>query len=232
MTDLATGKPRQVTTGPMLATMVNTFGFTKDGRQLAVVLVPDARPPAPLEPAAPAGPRITINEDKDRNRLRTFPSLMSTPYEFDLLEWHATGQLALIDVQALAVKDPKSRAGREAIAKAVRKVGQPAMIRSMDLSPDGKYIRVTRMTRPFSYIVPVEQLRHDRGDLGRHREGSGEGDRPSAQPGRPGSEPATAGSDDAGRRRGGAGAAGQARAGVACRRTGADLPRTGAGASG
>ncbi len=29
------------------------------------------------------------------------------------------------------------------------------MIRALDVSPDGKYIRVTRMTKPFSYIVPV-----------------------------------------------------------------------------
>ena len=54
----------------------------------------------------PAGPGVTYRaagegaDDTDKNRLRTFPSLMSTPYEFQLLEWHATGQLALIDVRA------------------------------------------------------------------------------------------------------------------------------------
>ena len=29
------------------------------------------------------------------------------------------------------------------------------MIRAIDVSPDGKYVRVTRMTKPFSYIVPA-----------------------------------------------------------------------------
>ena len=43
-----------------------------------------------------------VHDAKDKNRLRTFPSLMSTPYELQLLEWHATGQLALIDVAASA----------------------------------------------------------------------------------------------------------------------------------
>ena len=32
------------------------------------------------------------------------------------------------------------------------------MIRSIDVSPDGKYVRVTRMTKPFSYIVPVSNF--------------------------------------------------------------------------
>ena len=47
--------------------------------------------------------------DSDKNRLRTFPSLMTTPYEQALLEWHATGQLALIDVQTRAVRKSDSR---------------------------------------------------------------------------------------------------------------------------
>src|SRR5262249_25914852 len=34
-------------------------------------------------------------------------------------------------------------------------IGSPAMIRSVDASPDGQYFRVTRMVEPFSYIVPV-----------------------------------------------------------------------------
>ncbi len=32
------------------------------------------------------------------------------------------------------------------------------MIRALDVSPDGKYVRVTRMTKPFSYIVPASNF--------------------------------------------------------------------------
>ncbi len=32
------------------------------------------------------------------------------------------------------------------------------MVRSIDASPDGTYLRVTRMTKPFSYIVPVSNF--------------------------------------------------------------------------
>ena len=38
------------------------------------------------------------------------------------------------------------------------KFGKPAMITAVDMKPDGKYARVTRMTKPFSYIVPVSSF--------------------------------------------------------------------------
>jgi dipeptidyl aminopeptidase/acylaminoacyl peptidase len=141
LADVATGQSRQLTRTPVLATLVSTIEFTDDARTIAAVLVPDGRAPMPAVPAAPTGPTVKI-ADPDRNRLRTFPSLMSTPHEKELLEWHATGQVALIDVQTRAVK----------------KVGQPAMVRAIDASPDGKYARVTRMVKPFSYDVPVSNF--------------------------------------------------------------------------
>jgi dipeptidyl aminopeptidase/acylaminoacyl peptidase len=136
--DTASGKSRQLTRTPVLATLVTTFAFTSEGRQIAFVQIPENRGPMPAAPAAPTGPTVKI-ADSDKNRLRTFPSLMTTPYEKELLEWHATGQLALVDVQKSAVK----------------KIGQPAMIRSLDPSPDARFVRVTRMVKPFSYDVPV-----------------------------------------------------------------------------
>ena len=158
MTDLATNKPRQITPRPVLATIVSSIDFTKDGKQIAAVLIPDARPPMPVAPISPIGPQVKVHDAKDKNRLRTFPSLMSTPFELDLLQWHATGQLALLDVQAGAPRDPKAKVVKMAPIAGLKKIGPPAVIRSLDLSPDGKYVRVTRMTRPFSYIVPVSNF--------------------------------------------------------------------------
>jgi len=136
--DVVSGKSRQLTKTPLLATLVSSFEYTVDGTQIAAVLVPDGRSAMPPAPAAPDGPTVKI-ADSEKNRLRTFPSLMSSTYEKQLLEWHSTGQVALIDVQKGVVK----------------KVGQPVMVRSIDASPDGKYVRVTQMVKPFSYDVPV-----------------------------------------------------------------------------
>src|SRR5580765_1959927 len=140
--DAATGQARQVTKTPVLATLVSSFDFTKDGKQIAAVLVPDTRTAMPQEPVSPPGPSVKLALEADKNRLRTFPSLMSTPYQEQLLEWHTTGQLALIDVAKGTVK----------------RVGSPAMIRAIDLAPDGKFVRVTRMLKPFSYDVPVSNF--------------------------------------------------------------------------
>ena len=157
MTDLATNTPRQITPRPVLATLVTNFDFTKDGKQIATVLVPENRPAMPQPPISPTGPEVKIHDGKDRNRLRTFPSLMSTPYELALLEWHATGQLALVDTQGPA-KGAKAKPAKGAPVAGLHQVGQPAMIRALDVSPDGKFIRVTRMIKPFSYIVPVSNF--------------------------------------------------------------------------
>ncbi len=136
--DVATLKSRQLTKTPVLATLVTDFEFTEDSRHVAAVLVPEARAAMPAVPPVPTGPTVLLAEP-DKNRLRTYRSLMSTPHDFALLEWHATGQVALID----------------AATGAVKKVGAPAMVRAISPSPDGAYLRVTRMTKPFSYIVPV-----------------------------------------------------------------------------
>ncbi len=139
--DVATGKSRLLTKTPVLATMVTSFEFTDGGKQIAAVVVPEGRAAMPPPPSAPTGPTVKL-ADNDKNRLRTFPSLMSNAYEKDLLKWHATGQIALIDVQK----------------GTIRKVGQPNMIRSIDFAPDAKFARVTRMVEPFSYDVPVSNF--------------------------------------------------------------------------
>lgn len=137
--DAATGRSRQITRTPVLATLYPGFEWTADSRQLVTVLVLDARPPMPVAPAVPQGPQVKLALEKERNRLRTYASLLATPHDQALLEWHATGQLALVDVQT----------------RAVTRVGQPAMVRSVDPSPDGAFLRVSRMVKPFSYLVPV-----------------------------------------------------------------------------
>jgi dipeptidyl aminopeptidase/acylaminoacyl peptidase len=142
ITDLATNKPRQITKTPLLATWVTNFDFVNNGKQIVAVFPPDGRTPRPMPPTVPSGPELRVSMDSDRNRLRTYPSLMTTPYDFQLLEWHVTGQIAIVDVAT----------------GAMTKFGQPAMITGVNMGPSGQYARVTRMKKPFSYIVPVSSF--------------------------------------------------------------------------
>ena len=159
---MATDKSRQMTKTPLLATLVTASNSPNDGKQIAAVVVPDGRAPMPQAPTAPAGPDGQDRARSDKNRLRTFPSLMTTPYEKALLEWHATGQVALIDVQKGVVK----------------KVGSPVMVRAIDASPDGKYVRVTQHAQAVLLRRAGRELRPGRRSVGRGRQDAHEADRP------------------------------------------------------
>jgi dipeptidyl aminopeptidase/acylaminoacyl peptidase len=135
--DVASGRSRQVTRTPVLATLNTSFDWTPDGRGVVAVLVPANRGRAPAAPAVPVGPQVRLTSEGE-NRLRTYFSLLEWPHEQALLEYHTTGQLAIIDVAT----------------RAERRVGAPAMIRSAESGPGGEILRVTTMQRPFSYIVP------------------------------------------------------------------------------
>lgn len=139
--DASTLAPRQVTKTPVLATMMSSVSFSNDGKQMFVVMPPDGRAPRPIEPDMPNGPEVKVlSGQKEQNR--TYPSLMNTPFDYELLEWHATGQLVSVDT----------------MTGVATKIGAPAMITGVNPSPDGLYLRVTRMTRPFSYLVPVSSF--------------------------------------------------------------------------
>ena len=135
--DIATRKSVQVTKTPLLATLVTSVDWTADGKNIIAVLIPEQRAPQPAKPAIATGPQVRVWTDGKQSPQRNFASLLEEPFEKDLMEWFVTGQLVTIDVRT----------------KAVRKVGAPAMIQSVDASPDGQYFRVTTMQKPFSYVV-------------------------------------------------------------------------------
>ena len=135
--DIATRKSVQVTKTPLLATLVTSVDWTADGKSLVTVLVPEPRAAKPVKPAVATGPQVRVWTDRKASPQRNFWSLLEEPFDMDLMEWFTTGQLAVIDVKT----------------KAVRKIGAPAMIQSVDASPDGQYFRVGTMQKPFSYIV-------------------------------------------------------------------------------
>ena len=141
LADPVTGKSRPLTTTGMLATNVQNFEWTADGKSIVAVLVPDSRGPEPKAPRSRPEPLVRLNEDR-KLHTSVFPSLLESPRDKALVEYYTTGQLAVIDVKT----------------KAVKKIGAPGMIRSLDASPDAKFFRVTYLEKPFSYIVPVSSF--------------------------------------------------------------------------
>lgn len=138
LADPATGRSRQLTRTPLLATHVTNMEWTADSRSIVAVLFPDGRGAEPAAPAVATEPIVRVN-DRNKLKTRTYASLLTTPHDKALLTHYSTGQLTVIDVRS----------------RNVRKVGAPRMIRSLSASPDGQHFRVTTLEEPFSYLLPV-----------------------------------------------------------------------------
>ncbi len=140
--DVATGKSVQVTKTPLLATLVTTIDWTADGKNIVTVLVPEPRRPEPKRPEIATGPLVRTWMDGAKAPERNYASLLDDPFDMDLLDYFITGQVALIDIKT----------------RTARKIGVPVMVSSVDASPDGQHFRVTTVSKPFSYVVPLSSF--------------------------------------------------------------------------
>lgn len=140
--DVASGQSTRLTTRPLLATLVTAPQWTGDSRSLVVVLIPENRKAEPQRPAVSGAPLVRLWTDGVKTPERNHWSLLQDPFEMEQLEYFTTGQLAVIDTRT----------------KRVTRVGAPAMIRSVDPSPDGQHFRVTTVRKPFSYVVPFSNF--------------------------------------------------------------------------
>jgi dipeptidyl aminopeptidase/acylaminoacyl peptidase len=139
LADGETGYSRRLTTTPVLATLDTSFQWSKDGKQIQTVLLPDdGKREAPKHNGVATEPRVRVARGGNHPS-RTYRYLLESPHDMKLLEYLATGQLAVIDVN-----DGK-----------VTKVGFPNLIRSVSMAPGEKEFRVTTMKKPFSYYVPI-----------------------------------------------------------------------------
>ncbi|KAK8554662.1 hypothetical protein V6N13_093637 [Hibiscus sabdariffa] len=108
-----------------------------DNSTLLVCTIPLSRGDLPKKPLVPSGPKIQSNEQKSIIQVRTYQDLLKDEYDEDLFDYYATSQLVLASL------DGK-----------VKEVGSPAVYTSMDPSPDEKYILISSIHRPYSFIVP------------------------------------------------------------------------------
>ncbi len=133
--ETATAKAKKVI-GVMINTAYGGFGW-EDSATLSATLVPGKRGPAPAyQDVVPMEPNIQETSGR-AGQLATFQDLLKSPNDEKLFEYYATSQLAMIDVNGK-----------------VREIGSPAIFDNAELSPDGKYILVSRIQRPFSYLFP------------------------------------------------------------------------------
>ena len=125
----------------MLATLVSTFQWSRDGKRIQTVLLPNGGKSTFTKPAVATEPMVRVARD-GKDPSRTYRYLLESPYEMQLLEHLLTGQLALIDVAD----------GN------VTRIGAPAMIRSVSTAPGEEQFRVATVKKPFSYYAPFQRF--------------------------------------------------------------------------
>lgn len=141
LADIEDGTAKQLSNLKVNANMGNPINWFKDGSALLVNVIPkDRKELINTDEAVPDGPTITVS-DGEKAQNRTYQDLLSSPNEEFNFE-----QLALSEIKKISL-DGK-----------VADFLPTAMYDELDFSPDGNYVMVNTIKRPFSYIVPYNRF--------------------------------------------------------------------------
>jgi dipeptidyl aminopeptidase/acylaminoacyl peptidase len=142
ITDTATGQSKQIASG-----LNGTWGAPCDwvtGQTLVCQFVVATRGPAPQPPPVPTGPNVQENDGQPAP-VSTYEDLDKNAHDEALFEYYFTSQLAFVDATS----------GKQT------PVGKPGLFEEVSASPNGEYVLVARVKRPFSRLVPAERFPKD-----------------------------------------------------------------------
>ncbi len=143
VTDVATGKARQLPGLRINALLGYAVEWMPDQKTLLVKLVPGARGVPPQQPAAPPAPKIQESSGVSvASSTYEARDLLKSAYDADLFDYYATSQLALVDV----------------VSGKVTRIGKPAIFQKVVAAPGGRYVLVERIHRPYSYLRAHERF--------------------------------------------------------------------------
>jgi dipeptidyl aminopeptidase/acylaminoacyl peptidase len=140
--DLTTASAKQYTDAIINDAMGGLpYTWLSDGKTLLYKAIPEGRGEAPEESTAPSGPVIQENTGKTA-AVRTYQDLLKNPYDEELFEYYTRSQLFMLDVTS----GDRSN------------FGPPGILSGYSPSPDGNYVMIWTVRKPFSYIVPYSRF--------------------------------------------------------------------------
>jgi dipeptidyl aminopeptidase/acylaminoacyl peptidase len=153
--DIATAAARRISSGHLNANMGRPFTWFKDSKSLLVKMLPkEGGQLIDTKTAVPTGPTVSESEEGKKAQNRTYQDLLKNPNDE-----HNFEQLAISELYKVSIEGNSS------------KWKDVAMYRSFSFSPNGEYILVTTIHKPFSYLVTysrfpsVSNLYASNGDL-------------------------------------------------------------------
>lgn len=119
------------------ANMGRPFTWSKNSKELLVRVLPtDKKPLVDKNKSIPTGPTVTVNDGKKAQN-RTYQDLLKDKQDEFNFEQLVRSDLYMVTIE-----------GTEKLWK------ETAMYRSTSFSPDGEYVMITDIQKPFSYLVP------------------------------------------------------------------------------
>ncbi|MGP1665929.1 MAG: TolB family protein, partial [Rhodanobacter sp.] len=144
--ELASASARRLTPARANASLGNPISWFRDGRALLVRMLP-ASPQALIDPQTtlPTGPIISVSDGSKASN-RTFQDLLGSPLDDANFEALTTAELVRVPLHG----------------HASRWAG-PGMYRRTQFSPNGAYLWVESLQRPFSHSAPLDRFpaRHE-----------------------------------------------------------------------
>ncbi len=144
--DATSGATRRLGDARLNPILGSSLQWMPDQKTLLVKLIPENAGPPPAASATADGPRIQ-ESDGQTGESSTYEvrDTLEGKHDEDLFEYYATSQLALVDTTT----------------GTITRIGQPAVLDQVDAAPDGDHILVSRIRRPYSYIVTYDRFAHD-----------------------------------------------------------------------
>jgi dipeptidyl aminopeptidase/acylaminoacyl peptidase len=136
--DVATARARKLTDARVNAASGGAFDWTPDSAALVVRMTPEGRGPAPDVSRPPAGPIVAESMGRVAPA-RTYQDLLANAGDEALFDHYFTSQLTFVPINGRGARD----------------LGEPAVYLGANTSPDGRFVLVTTVKRPYSYVVPA-----------------------------------------------------------------------------
>ncbi|MCP4654348.1 MAG: prolyl oligopeptidase family serine peptidase [bacterium] len=138
--EIATGRARRLKDATLSLTAGIAPAWLADSRELVCALVPGDRGDEPRASMVPSGPVIQENVGKTAPA-RTFQDLLKNAHDEALFEYYFTAELVRISLDGVLTP-----------------IGEPGLLWDVDPSPDGRYLQVQILHRPFSYLVRADRF--------------------------------------------------------------------------
>ncbi len=139
--NVESGELKRLTDDNLNANMGRPFYWLKNSQALIIKVLPEKRSDLIDQASAiPSGPTISVNDGKKAQN-RTYQDLLKNKNDEHNFEQLALSELWKIDLNA---------------SKTVWK--EAAIYSGVSLSPNGEYVMITKVKKPYSYLVPYRRF--------------------------------------------------------------------------